>query len=103
MSRRARRRSRRNPAGADVVGFMAGASAAVAGGLFLLGPLGVPFVGGGVAVVAGIAAALGGANSPGFFRGAAVGGGATLLGSLGLLASLRLATPASSPPAQVGP
>lgn len=68
-----RRKRKRNPVGGlDAMGFLAGAAAPLAVGEFLIG--GTEFLGLGTTAVAGVIAAFAGASSPGFFRGAAVGG-----------------------------
>lgn len=76
-----RRKKKRNPDGRDVVGFLVGAALPIAAGMTLV-PL--PFAAVGTTVLAGVGAAISGADKPGFLRGAAFGGLATFLGTMGL-------------------
>jgi hypothetical protein len=81
-----RRRKKRNPAGKDVVGFLVGLALPFGAGLLLGGGgAGVALVACGEVLGAGVAAALGGANEPGFFRGAAVGGAVMVAGSAAMV------------------
>lgn len=76
-----KRKKKKNPSGADVVGALVGFVVPI-GASMLVG--GFPIIAAGTTAVAGTAAAIAGAEKPGFFRGAAVGSAASMVVAVGL-------------------